>query len=45
MLRDENGHNIPYPAIVKIESFNSWRDELPPFLIIDTFGPGKPNPN
>lgn len=41
VLRDENGHNIPYPAIVKIESFNSWRDELPPFLIIDTFGPGK----
>lgn len=32
---------MPFPAIVKIDSINSWRHELPPFLIIDTFGPGK----
>ncbi len=41
VLRDKKGHPIPFPALVKIDSFNSWRKDLPPFLVIDTFGPGK----
>lgn len=41
VLRDKKGHPIPFPAIVKIDSLSSWKQELPPFLIIDTFGPGK----
>lgn len=41
VLRDKKGQPIPFPAIVKIDSFNSWKKELPPFLVIDTFGPGK----
>jgi predicted GH43/DUF377 family glycosyl hydrolase len=41
VLRDKSGQPVPFPAIVKIDSVNSWRQELPPFLIIDTFGPGK----
>lgn len=41
VLRDKKGHPIPFPAIVKIDSVSSWKKELPPFLIIDTFGPGK----
>ncbi len=41
VLRDKKGSPIPFPAIVKIDSFSSWEKELPPFLIIDTFGPGK----
>lgn len=41
VLRDKKGLPIPYPAIVKIDSFSSWKKELPPFLVIDTFGPGK----
>ncbi len=41
VLRDKNGRPIPFPAIVKIDSASSWKDELPPFLVIDTFGPGK----
>ncbi|CAN5198199.1 hypothetical protein BH11PAT1_BH11PAT1_5320 [soil metagenome] len=41
VLRDKKGNPIPFPAIVRIDSFSSWKDDLPPFLIIDTFGPGK----
>lgn len=41
VLRDKKGHPIPFPAIVRIDSFSSWKQELPPFLVIDTFGPGK----
>lgn len=41
VLRDKRGHPIPFPAIVKIDSLSSWKKELPPFLVIDTFGPGK----
>ncbi|EKE15010.1 MAG: hypothetical protein ACD_12C00203G0004 [uncultured bacterium] len=41
VLRDTKGVAIPFPAIVNIDSFDSWKKELPPFLIIDTFGPGK----
>jgi hypothetical protein len=41
VLRDKNGHPIPFPAIVKIDSIGTWKKELPPFLIIDSFGPGK----
>lgn len=41
LLRDKKGNPVPFPAIVKIDSFNSWKEELPPFLVIDTFGPGK----
>lgn len=41
VLRDKIGRPVPFPAIVKIDSVNSWNTELPPFLIIDTFGPGK----
>jgi len=41
VLRGKVGNPIPFPAIVKIDSLNSWKKELPPFLVIDTFGPGK----
>ncbi|MFZ2026687.1 MAG: hypothetical protein WAV30_05355 [Microgenomates group bacterium] len=41
VLRDKMGRPVPFPAIVKIDSINSWKQELPPFLIIDSFGPGK----
>jgi len=41
VLRDKIGRPVPFPAIVKINSLKSWKQELPPFLIIDTFGPGK----
>lgn len=41
VLRNKNGSPVPFPAIVKIDSINSWKQLLPPFLIIDTFGPGK----
>lgn len=41
VLRDKKGHPTPFPAIVKIDSLRSWKKELPPFLIVDTFGPGK----
>lgn len=41
VLRNKNGKPVPFPAIVKIDSLNSWKHELPPLLIIDTFGPGK----
>jgi predicted GH43/DUF377 family glycosyl hydrolase len=41
VLRNKNGQPVPFPAIVKIDSLNSWKHELPPILIIDSFGPGK----
>ncbi len=41
VLRDKKGAATPFPAIVKIDSHSSWTKELPPFLIISTFGPGK----
>lgn len=41
VLRDKKGTPVPFPAIVKIDSISSWKNELPPFLIIGTFGPGK----
>jgi predicted GH43/DUF377 family glycosyl hydrolase len=41
VLRDKLGKPVSYPAIVKIDSFDSWKQNLPPFLVIDTFGPGK----
>jgi predicted GH43/DUF377 family glycosyl hydrolase len=41
VLRDKIGHPVPFPAIIKIDSLNSWDQELPPFLVISTFGPGK----
>jgi len=41
VLRGKKGQPIPFPAIVKIDYLNSWKQNLPPFLVIDTFGPGK----
>ena len=41
VLRDKKGRPIPFPAIIKIDSHSSWNEELPPYLIINTFGPGK----
>lgn len=41
VLRDKNGRPVPFPAIVKIDSLASWKHDLPPFLFIGTFGPGK----
>lgn len=41
VLRNKNGKPVPFPAIVKINSHDSWNKKLPPFLIIESFGPGK----
>lgn len=41
LLRDKTGNPIPFPAIIKIDSHSSWNQELPPFLIVTTFGSGK----
>ncbi len=41
VLRNKLGEPIPFPAIVKIETLKSWKYQLPPFLVIDSFGPGK----
>lgn len=41
VLRDKKGQPVPFPAIVRIDYLNSWKQNLPPFLVIDTFGPGK----
>jgi len=41
VLRGKVGQPVPFPAIVKIDYLNSWKQNLPPFLVIDTFGPGK----
>ncbi|MFA6602203.1 MAG: hypothetical protein WCT01_00215 [Candidatus Shapirobacteria bacterium] len=41
VLCDKSGRSLPFPAIVKINSVNTWEKELPPFLVISTFGSGK----
>lgn len=41
VLRDKKGNPLPFPAIVKIDSHNTWQQELPPILTITTFGSGK----
>ncbi|RJR28292.1 hypothetical protein C4564_05705 [Candidatus Microgenomates bacterium] len=41
VLRNRKGKPVPFPAIVKINSSDSWNKKLPPFLIVETFGPGK----
>lgn len=41
VLRNKKGQPMPFPAIIKIDSHSSWNEELPPFLVISTFGPGK----
>lgn len=41
VLRDKKGLPLPFPAIIKIDSHSSWQQELPPFLVIGSFGPGK----
>lgn len=41
VMRDKKGIPIPYPALVKIDSHSDWNHELPPFLVIGTFGSGK----
>jgi len=41
VLRDKKGKPVPFPAIIKIDSHSSWTQELPPFLVVSTFGPGK----
>ncbi len=41
VLRNKTGAPMPFPAVVKIDSLSSWKQELPPFLFISTFGPGK----
>ncbi|OGM75390.1 hypothetical protein A2382_03145 [Candidatus Woesebacteria bacterium RIFOXYB1_FULL_38_16] len=41
VLRNKRGKPIPFPAIVKIGSYDSWNKKLPPFLVIETFGAGK----
>lgn len=41
VLRDKAGFPVPFPAIVKIDSHTTWDQELPPFLVVSTFGPGK----
>lgn len=41
VLRNKDGNPVPFPAIVKIDSLSSWKQNLPPFLVIDTYGPGK----
>lgn len=41
VVRDKLGDPIPFPAIVKITSLQSWIEQMPPFLFVDSFGPGK----
>lgn len=41
VLRNKNGQPLPFPAIIKLDSHTIWQEELPPFLIVSTFGPGK----
>jgi hypothetical protein len=35
VLRNKKVQAIPFPAIVKIDYLNSWKQNLPPFLVID----------
>ena len=39
--KNEQHEYIPFPAIIKIDSQRLWKEELPAFLMIDTFGAGK----
>jgi hypothetical protein len=41
VLRDTKGVPTPFPAIIKIDGHYTWSSELPPFLVITSFGPGK----
>lgn len=41
VLRDKKGKAVPFPTIVKIDYLDSWKENLPPFLVVDSFGPGK----
>jgi predicted GH43/DUF377 family glycosyl hydrolase len=41
VLSDKMGRPIPFPAVAKINSHHTWEKELPPILIVSTFGPGK----
>lgn len=41
VLRNKSGGPVAFPAIIKIDSPGSWQQELPPFLFIGSFGPGK----
>ena len=41
VLRDKRGLPVVFPSIVKIDYLDSWKQNLPPILVIDTFGPGK----
>jgi len=41
VLRDKAGRAVPFPAIAKIDYLSSWKEELPPILIVSSFGPGK----
>jgi len=41
VLRNKRGGPVAFPAIIKIDSPGSWQQELPPFLFIGSFGPGK----
>jgi predicted GH43/DUF377 family glycosyl hydrolase len=41
VLWNKKGQPLPFPAIVKINSHATWNQKLPPFLVIETFGPGK----
>jgi hypothetical protein len=41
VLRAKDGKPVPFPAVVKIDSSETWRDVLPPVTLIHSFGPGK----
>jgi predicted GH43/DUF377 family glycosyl hydrolase len=41
VFRDRWGRPAPYPAIVRIDSHVSWGTELPPIILIFSFGEGK----
>lgn len=41
VLCDKKGKSVPFPAVAKINSHHTWVKELPPILIVSTFGPGK----
>lgn len=41
VLRAKNGDPVPFPAVVKIASWETWKDILPPVTLIQSFGPGK----
>lgn len=39
--KKQQHEHVPFPAIIKIDSQRLWKEELPAFLMIDTFGSGK----